>query len=258
MENIKFERKERKKKSGLLFGVGLIIFVVFFLFDRIILGGHVHPITLMITVALLVVSGHSIYHRFFTGVFFPLAFVYIINYNTIGIGRFTQGAALLVAVCLSVGVSMIYSSINKKQEKSYNDHPERFCEISIDDSKHVRCTAFFTGISKKVVSEELKTVEVICNFSGAVIDLTEAAVPSGKLDLNIIAKLGGVELYIPQSWTVVDNTTKYIAGITDDKKTKSCCTEPGKEPQIKSENVVVTMTGELKVSGVSIIKICGE
>ena len=59
--------------------------------------------------------------------------------------------------------------------------------------------------------------------------------------INIDASFSGIELYIPKTWKLVNNMNVSLAGVEE------------KNSRNVTEEVTVTLTGDIKFSGIEII-----
>jgi predicted membrane protein len=94
--------------------------------------------------------------------------------------------------------------------------------------------AVFSGVKRKVDSQDFKGGEVVAVFGGVNIDLRNAAIAGDRavIDLNLL--FGGVDIRVPENWNVVMKGIA-IFGAFEDKTT-----HPKADPNVKIPELVIT------------------
>jgi predicted membrane protein len=92
----------------------------------------------------------------------------------------------------------------------------------------------FSGVKRKVDSQDFKGGDVVAVFGGVNIDLRNAAIAGERavLDLNLL--FGGVDIRVPETWNVVMKGVA-IFGAFEDKTT-----HPKPDPNVKTQELVIT------------------
>ncbi|RYG02924.1 MAG: hypothetical protein EOO02_09505 [Chitinophagaceae bacterium] len=86
-------------------------------------------------------------------------------------------------------------------------HPE---EIDI--------AAVFGAVNRKIFSKNFKGGEAVCVFGGSEIDMMNADITEGPIELEIVCILGGATLFIPPNWYVKTNMSSVFGGVDDRRK----------------------------------------
>jgi len=76
--------------------------------------------------------------------------------------------------------------------------------------------AVFSGVRRKVESQEFEGGEVTAVFGGAEIDLRGAGMKNDEAIVDLNAVFGGVEIRVPESWEVVMSGTPIFGGYDDE------------------------------------------
>ena len=94
--------------------------------------------------------------------------------------------------------------------------------------------AVFSGVKRKVDSQDFKGGDVVAVFGGVNIDLRNAAIAGERavIDLNLL--FGGVDIRVPENWNVVMKGVA-IFGAFEDKTT-----HPKADPNVKIPELVIT------------------
>lgn len=232
----------KKKGSKVVIGILFIAVAVLIIVNEFFFGGRLNIFELIIAVGLILIAVYSAKKRMYTGVFFPLAFAYIICTNDNAIRGMDGGTVLLIALLLSIGCHLAFSR-NRKNISDFNsccNNPYR--EAAVDDSNYVSVRCSFTGVNKKVTSRELKKVEIYSSCAGIMLDLSQATVASDQLLVSIEATLSGIEIYVPADWRIDNRLSCTMAGVED--KSYSGGNGP-----------VMVLEGDLSISGIKIVRV---
>ena len=85
-----------------------------------------------------------------------------------------------------------------------------------DTSSTVSGFALLGGVKRKCVSQEFRGGSLTAIMGGCELDLRHASISSGQAVVDTFAFLGGIEIKVPQEWSVVVQGTP-ILGAFDDK-----------------------------------------
>ena len=113
---------------------------------------------------------------------------------------------------VGIGITMLLHAIERK------DLPSRFpggC-VSTSPTDALREWATFSGVKRRLNTQDFQGGEMIAVFGGIEVDLREANIPPGKevvIDAN--ATFGGIELRVPYSWQVVMRGMGIFGGYED-------------------------------------------
>lgn len=249
--NEKSEFIQKKKKN---WGTFLVALAGFLLLNEIVFKGKFHPFMFVANCFLVVFAIGSFKKRFYTGVFFPLAFIYILSHDKLGLGNLSGGFVLLIALLLCVGCSLICKKnddnrINRDLHEHHEQYHKHFDmengpEVSYDDSSFVNISSSFFAVNRKITSPELRQIDINTSFSGIKLDLTEAVNAASTVTVNLNASFSGTELIIPAGWLIDNRTGGFAAGIK----------EKGARPTGDS-GVTLVLQGTMSFSGIDIIRV---
>jgi predicted membrane protein len=85
-----------------------------------------------------------------------------------------------------------------------------------DTSSTVNGFALLGGVKRKVVSQDFRGGALTAILGGCELDLRHASISSGQAVIDTFALWGGIEIRVPQEWSVVVQGTP-ILGAFDDK-----------------------------------------
>jgi len=85
-----------------------------------------------------------------------------------------------------------------------------------DTSKTVNGFALLGGVKRRCVSQDFRGGSLTAIMGGCELDLRNASISSGQAVVDTFAFLGGIDIKVPQEWSVVAQGTP-ILGAFDDK-----------------------------------------
>ncbi len=89
---------------------------------------------------------------------------------------------------------------------------------AFSQEERVDIAAVFSGINKKIFSKNFKGGEVVSVFGGAEIDLMNADMVNGPIELEVVGIFGGTTLFLPSNWYVQSELASIFGGVDDKRK----------------------------------------
>lgn len=83
----------------------------------------------------------------------------------------------------------------------------------------------FGGVRHVVLDEVFKGAKIRNSFGGTTIDLRHTHIEKGETIIDIECNWGGVELYIPADWKVINQCSPFFGGC-DDKRWQAAISDP--------------------------------
>jgi predicted membrane protein len=84
-----------------------------------------------------------------------------------------------------------------------------------DTSSLVNAFAMFSGIDRKVSTQEFRGGELTAIMGGCEIDLRRASMKPGEAVVDIFAFWGGIDIKVPEDWSVSVTAVPILGGIED-------------------------------------------
>lgn len=243
MESISNERRQRQRKSKMLTGVFVISFGVIFLLTRMnfnIPHWLISWKTIIICVGIVGLYRHNFKHfasyaLITIGVLFLFKGFYPHLINT----RLT-----LPIIVIAFGAFMIFKGFDMfgkgEDKKTFSAFDS---EIDITSDDFLTSTTIFGGVTKNVVSKDLKGAEVKVVFGGTELNLTKADI-QGPITINSLTAFGGLTLIIPSTWIVQSELLTIFGGIEDKR--------PILNAEQQDPNKVLTLHGNCFFGGIEI------
>lgn len=198
------------KKRNVFWGMLLIIAAVLIILNVFGYFPGVSVFKIVLSVFMLGIIIVSIRSINIWGILFPLAVILIIFDSQIGITEFTPWPVLLVAFLISLGLSLIF---NRRSPFIFTINGRDSFGSSVvneQDGNVVNCSTTFGECIKYVNSEDFKRANIKCSFGDVKVYFDNAKIPSGKADIYLDVSFGDVDLYIPRSWNVVNESHAFF------------------------------------------------
>ena len=83
---------------------------------------------------------------------------------------------------------------------------------------YVKTFAVMGGVTRGTNSQDFRGGEATAIMGGCEIDLRKARIQGGEAVIDIFALWGGIEIYVPEDWEVVNRGTAVMGGFEDQTK----------------------------------------
>lgn len=115
-----------------------------------------------------------------------------------------DGDLVFPFVIIAVGVLMLTRILSRRSPRA--------AEASVDT---VNEFCMFGGIDKRNASQDFQGGQATTLFGGIKLDLRKAAMKKDRVVIDTSAMFGGIELRVPEEWTVVCRGTSIFGGYED-------------------------------------------
>ncbi len=195
------------RKRETFWGMLFILAAILILLGQVGYLEGVNAFSIVIAVIMGGIALSSLMKLNFWGVLFPSAIICIIFSEQWGLEQFTPWPVLFTAFCLSVGLSLIFH-----RSHHYGWHPHHHNDSSFGknvinqpDDDNVRCSTSFGECIKYVNSENFQKADIKCSFGTVKVYFDHAQITSGKADIYLDVSFGDIKLYIPSSWSILND-----------------------------------------------------
>lgn len=204
--------------------------------------------SLICTIFLICIIIKSAMYLNFGGILFPFAILGIIYAEPLGIQELVPWPILAAALFATIGLSFLFHRAWNQRWQEYKNkyhNEEGFEQIINDaDSETVKCKVSFGSSIKYVNTEDFKKGYFFCSFGAMKIYFDNAKIKGEEAEIYVENSFGGMELYLPKEWNVINGINCSLAGV-EEKNSK-----PYKEGA-----PVVKLKGKASFSGIEIIYI---
>ncbi len=209
---------------------------------------NISLLPVLISILLVPVIIESLVHLNFLGVFFPLAFLGILYAEPLGITAITPWPILFAALFLTIGFEIIFSRLKKRWwnkdwlGKHHHYVRDEYETVeTIEGEGDVNCDVNFGSGTKYLHTPNLRKASFSCSFGALKVYFDGAQLHPDGAQIEIKCSFGGMELYIPKTWQVIDQVTATLGGMSE-KNLHGPVSGPA-----------LTLTGHVSLGGVEII-----
>lgn len=231
------------KRGNVFWGVLLIIFAVYILANNLGFVPDVNVVRIAIGLCCIIVFFRSLLDIEFGGMLFSMAILAICFDEQIGITAITPWPVLIAALLGSIGLNMIFGSsahnIRKKRDRKRNTIYGDAVE-----GDEINIHGLFNGYKKNISSDDFKKAKVNCKFCGMEISFDDTVIQAGTAVIDLDVMFSGVEIYVPSSWKIVNNTDCVIGGFDEHHSS-----------QADNSGPTLVFEGRVKFAGVDIYRI---
>lgn len=233
------------KSKNLFWGLFFLALAVFTIASQVGAFGEIGVLSVLEGVLLAALIIYSLISLNFFGVFIPLAFLYIIFRQPLGLPEVSTWMLLLTGLLTSIGFSIIFRKKSKHNtECSYVGHDYSKTSETIDDnnpSANVR----FSSSSKYLHSDNLESASFSASFGALEVFFDKTQLSPQGAEIFIDCSLAEMKLYIPRSWRVIENINVSLAEV---KYT-------GRPADLTEDSPRLTLKGSVSLGALEIVYI---
>ncbi|HET9994836.1 MAG TPA: DUF5668 domain-containing protein [Candidatus Acidoferrum sp.] len=215
----------RSYASGMIWGAMLILVGLAFLLDHMGIISvdrlwRFWPILLIVAGLSNVVSPE----RRFWGILLIAAGT-LLQLNLLGIAQFGW-ADFWPVILISVGLMVIWNSVRTRST------PTAPPTGGGDPRLTVNGVAIFSGLERRMTTQDFQGGHVTAIFGGIELDLTEANMQAEEATLEVNAIFGGAEIRVPDSWQVSYRGGPIFGGVEDKTRIRRSEDIAGGKPKV--------------------------
>lgn len=233
------------RTGNVFWGLLLVLVAVFLIVNQLGFLEELNVFSIIFAIFWVSVFIEGLTKRSFGKILFSLAFLFMIFDEQLGIKGISNWSILAAALLGTIGLNMIFKRkknchFGKVNMHSENHDTQNRGQNSLEGNQIFFRTVMGSAV-KYVNSDNFESAFLECSFGGMQVYFDQAIIQNGKANIEVDISFSGVELYFPKSWEVVNQTNTSFSGLEERNSNSSTGTP------------VVTLTGNIKFSGVTII-----
>lgn len=205
------------KAERIFWGIFLILGAIFILVAKLGFLQGVSVWSLVWTVFFAAILIKSLIRLNYMGIFLSLALLSIVYADRLGIQAITPWPVLGASVLLGIGCSMLFPK--HKQKRFGHCGSVRFSDkeqiINETDGSNCQCSVNFGSSIKYINTDAFESGFFEASFGGMKVYFDNAIMKGTEAHVHISNSFGGIELYIPKSWRVVNRIDSCFAGVDE-------------------------------------------
>lgn len=243
-----------RNRNSVFWGLMLIAIACYIILSQL------HIVTLAVSVTKLILGViflgtaiNSIIERSFSGLFFSLAFLWIIFDSVLGLPTVSIPVVLMVATLLTIGFSLLFpkkhhiaGNFNENKHVEWDDYddPDKVGKHQTVFNNDTNNTFFgsnrFGASAKYINTSDLKKAELDCSFGELKVYFDSAKIIADSAEIYVNQSFGCTQLFVPKEWQIVQKASVFAGAIEERNHNKS------------TGSPIVYLTGEVKFGSVII------
>ncbi len=210
------------KKERIFWGIFLILGAIFLIAGRLGFMQGVPFWGLIWTVVFVALLLKSLLKLHYFGIFLSLALLAIVYAEQLKIQAITPWPVLGAAVLLGIGCSMLFPKKkwkNRFKNCHINCNNENFSAtenvINESDGSNCQCSVSFGSSVKYINSDAFETGNFEASFGAMKVYFDNAIMKGTEASINIDNSFGGMELFIPKTWKVINKMDSCFGGVEE-------------------------------------------
>ena len=159
--------------------------------------------------------------------------------NQLGLAHFSW-AAFWPIILIAVGLLVLWNSLTSRKS------PPASPAAGGDPRTTVNGAAIFSGLERRVTTQDFRGGHVTAIFGGIELDLSEANIQGDEATLEVNAIFGGAEIRVPNSWQISYSGSPVFGGVEDKTRVRSS------DEVSASKTKVLNITGTVIFGGLEI------
>jgi len=205
----------KSKFSNLFWGIALLLVAAFLLTNNFIGFDDIGIGRIIISILALAFIIQCLARLHIAPIVIPLAVLYFIFREPLGLPEIQTWKLVVGTVLAFIGLNILLP-----QRRSYNqcnnsdrsgDHQKIPADGNKDNNPYVGVN--FGSVSRSLNADSLETVRLSCNFGALEIYFNQAGLSPNGAVADISCSFGGIQLFVPRHWQVIDRIHCTLAGV---------------------------------------------
>jgi len=209
----------KSKFSNFIWGLILLLAAAFVLTNKFIGFADIGIGSLILAILALAFIVQCIARLHIAPLVIPLAVLYFIFRDRLGLPEIQTWKLITATALAFVGLNILlpkrrHSCDRCNTSGSSRDDQQRK-NIPADGSKdnNPYASVHFGFISRSLNADSLETVRLSCSFGAMEIYFNQAELSPNGAEADISCSFGGIQLFVPRHWQVIDRLHCTLAGV---------------------------------------------
>jgi len=205
------------RSSHFLWGVFLLLAAAFVLTNNYFDFADIGIGKIIITILALAFIVQCISRLHIAPLVIPLAVLYVIFRSHLGLPEIQTWKLIVAAVLAFIGLNILIPqrrhSCNYGNKSGGSNEQQKKIPTEDNNDNNPYISVNFGTVSRSLHADSLETARLSCNFGAMEIFFNQVELSPNGAEVSIICSFGGVQLFIPRHWQVIDKLHCTLAGV---------------------------------------------
>ena len=206
--------------SNFLWGVFLLLAAAFVLTNKYISFAGIGIGRIVIAVIALAFIIQCLTRLHIAPLVIPIAVLYFIFKEPLigfGLPDIQTWKVIAAAALAFIGLNILLPrgrrSCNHSNDSCGSKDQQREIPTESNNDNNPYINVNFSAVSRSLTADSLETVRLSCNFGALEVFFNQAELSPNGANAFINCSFGGIQLFIPRHWQVIDNMSCTLAGV---------------------------------------------
>ncbi|MDP4117938.1 MAG: hypothetical protein Q8873_01965 [Bacillota bacterium] len=202
------------KHKNLFWGFFFLLAAIFVVGSQLGSFDKIGLFSILAAILLVAILISNIFELNFFGIFIPAAILYAIFEKPFHLAQISVWILILAATFASIGFGIIFHK-NHADHAMWHHHGFEHTEENMDDNNpYIKVN--FGASSKYLHGSCIKGGQFASSFGALEVFFDQAQLSPEGATISLDCSFGAIKLYIPKSWSVIDNLHCTLGGIDND------------------------------------------
>jgi predicted membrane protein len=208
----------RSKFSNLIWGVCLLLAAAFVLTNKFIGYANIGIGSIVVAILALAFIVQCLARLHIAPLVIPVAVLYFIFREPLGLPVIQTWKLIAAAALAFIGLNMLIPHGRRSCNQCNNSGgsgDQQQNKIPADGNKdnNPYVGVNFGAVSRSLNADSLETLRLSCNFGAMEIYLNQVQLSPNGAEVDISCSFGGIQLFVPQHWQVIDRMHCTLGGV---------------------------------------------
>jgi len=207
----------RSRFSNLFWGILLLLAAAFVLTKNFVGFADIGVGSIVIAILALAFIVQCLARLHIAPIVIPLAILYFIFRERLGLPVIQTWKLVAAAILAFIGLNFLIPqgrrSCNQCNDSGGSKDQQQKIPTEGNNDNNPYINVNFSAISRSLIADSLETVRLSCNFGSMEIFFNQAELSPNGANAFINCSFGGIQLFIPRHWQVIDKMSCTLAGV---------------------------------------------
>ncbi|MDR2923228.1 MAG: hypothetical protein LBU85_07800 [Treponema sp.] len=205
----------KSRFSNAIWGLCLLFAAVFVLTNNFFGFANIGIGRIIIAILALVFIVQCIARLHIAPVVIPLAVLYIIFRDFLGLPEIQTWKLIAASVLAFIGLSILIPQRHRPCNQCNNSGGSKDHHSAESGGKdnNPYISVNFGAVSRSLNADSLETVRLSCSFGALEVFFNQVELGPNGADAYINCNFGGIQLFVPKHWQIIDKMNRTLAGV---------------------------------------------